>query len=193
MNSICENSDLFPITRMWSSVDTTCLERFQLTRSERNWKLQGTILRLHAGQPIEARYEVECNSHWQTLMAQVELDTKTEKRSMTLRNHDGLWTLNGKAVPVFDGCMDVDLGWTPSTNTLPIRRLHLARSDIRQPVDAVWIRFPDLGLERLHQLYEPTGDKTYRYIAAHGSLVAQITVDQFGIVDEYSGYWKRIA
>jgi hypothetical protein len=89
--------------------------------------------------------------------------------------------------------MDVDLGWTPSTNTLPIRRLHLARSDIRQPADAVWVRFPDLALERLQQLYEPTGDKTYRYTTAPGSLVAQITVDQFGIVDEYSGYWKRIA
>jgi uncharacterized protein len=177
---------------MWSAVDTIGLERFQLVRVNNNWNLKGTILRLHAGEAIEVKYLVECNSHWQTVHAQVELQVDEHSKALVIDNHNGIWTANGELMPQVNGCMDIDLGWTPSTNTLPIRRLALGRTATKYPIDAVWIHFPDLALEHLQQSYEALDGRTYRYVSDAGGFTADITVDQNGLVDEYKGYWKRV-
>jgi uncharacterized protein len=177
---------------MWASVDATGLERFQLAHTAEAWLLRGTILRVHAGHAMEVRYRITCNSCWQTINARVDLHVGSESRTLILENLEGSWTANGDEVNQFDGCRDVDLGWTPSTNTLAIRRLDLARRNGREAVDAAWIRFPDLTLERLDQVYEFLGDRTYRYMSRGGTFKAEIVVDESGVVDEYKGYWKRV-
>ena len=68
----------------------------------------------------------------------------------------GGWTLNGVPQPRLAGCADVDLGFTPATNLLPIRRLALkvgeraeapaanppmaTAASMRHPVLPRWIR-----------------------------------------------------
>jgi uncharacterized protein len=192
MNLVSKDYNVFPITRMWASLETSGLERFQLMQAGNNWRLQGTMLRVHASQAIEARYLIECNSSWETVKAEIEVHTQTETRTLLLENRNGSWAVNGEATSDFDGCKDVDLGWTPSTNTLPIRRLDLVASNKRGLTDAVWISFPELSLERLPQSYEPLGNRTYRFESGAGGFTAEITVDQHGIVHEYKGHWKRV-
>ena len=41
------------------------------------------------------------------------------------RDAKGSWTIDGQAARSLKGCSDIDLGCSPSTNTLPIRRLGL--------------------------------------------------------------------
>ena len=58
------------------------------------------------------------------------------------------WWSAGAELVAFRGCDDVDLGITPVTNTLPIRRLHLAIGETRA-VTAAWLQFPDSERSRL--------------------------------------------
>lgn len=179
-------------TCIWKVVDGIGLERFQLLQIREGWNLRGTLIRLHEGNPFEVRYSIVCDAQWQTLNAYIELWGDRRNSRIAIENQDGAWTANGEAVPQFNGCLDIDLGWTPSTNTLPIRRLNLAHRGDSGPIDAAWIRFPALALERLEQRYTLLADRRYRYTSGEGAFTAEIVVDQHGIVEEYKGYWKQV-
>ena len=56
---------------------------------------------------------------------------------------------------------------------------------------AAWLRFPDLTLEPLRQVYTRTGDHTYRYQSP--GFETDITIDPNGLVTDYGTLWKRIA
>jgi hypothetical protein len=102
---------------------------------------------------------------------------------------DGRWFLNGQPVDGVDGCIDIDLGITPATNTLPIRRLNLA---IGQSADVVatWVRFPSLAVEPLSQRYTRLSRDRYRYESDTG-FTTELEVDDDGIVTTYEGGWER--
>lgn len=50
--------------------------------------------------------------------------------------------LTGRALPDLDGCLDVDIGMTPATNTLPIKRLQLQEGESRD-IFAAYVPLPD--------------------------------------------------
>ena len=90
------------------------------------------------------------------------------------------------------GLIDVDLGFSPVTNTLPIRRLDPAIGEA-VAVTAAWVRFPELTIEPLPQRYIRLAERRYRYESAGGAFVAEIEVDDLGLVTAYEGGWRRIA
>ena len=63
------------------------------------------------------------------------------------RSAKGAWTVDGAATRELRGCTDVDLGCSPSTNTLPIRRLRLGIG-ASQTIQAAWIRFPEAAFTK---------------------------------------------
>ncbi|HSK19551.1 MAG TPA: putative glycolipid-binding domain-containing protein, partial [Longimicrobiales bacterium] len=90
-----------------------------------------------------------------------------------------------------DGLTDIDLAFTPATNTLPIRRLGLKTGEAAA-TDAVWVRFPELTIERLPQRYAHIEDHTYRYESRGGSFTADLIVDGQGVVITYGDIWERV-
>ena len=96
--------------------------------------------------------------------------------------------MNGEHVPPVEGCIDVDLNFSPSTNLLPIRRLNLGIGD-EATVRAAWLRFPTFTLEPLDQSYSRIAENRYQYKSA--SFTAEITVNEAGLVLEY-GVWKAV-
>jgi hypothetical protein len=93
---------------------------------------------------------------------------------------------------VLDGLIDIDLGFSPVTNTLPIRRLEPAIGEA-VAVTAAWVRFPELTIEPLPQRYIRLAERRYRYESAGGAFVAEIEVDDLGLVTTYEGGWRRLA
>ncbi len=91
-----------------------------------------------------------------------------------------------------DGLLDIDLSITPSTNTLPIRRLDLAVGG-RKSVEALWIRFPDLQIDQLSQTYQRSGPGAYRYESNGGAFAAELEVDSEGVVVTYGDLWERVS
>jgi hypothetical protein len=101
------------------------------------------------------------------------------------------WQLDGRACDALEGCADVDLAFTPSTNMLPIRRLTLTPGE-SAVVRAAWLTFPELALEPLDQVYRRTGEKTYRYETDGGAFAADLEVDADGFVRRYAQVWELV-
>jgi hypothetical protein len=165
-------------------------EACRLFSRNSQWNLQGTAVFSYEGQPCSLAYQVVCDPAWNTLFAEVEgWVGKSTVHVFIKTDPSHRWWLNGVEQPDVEGCSDIDLNFSPSTNTLPIRRLNLAVGDAAE-VKAAWLRFPSFKLEPLSQQYRRLDDVTYRYESASGQFVAELKVDQAGFVVEYPGIWR---
>jgi len=177
---------------LWRHLDGMGYERFALERVGDLWRLTGTIL-AHAGSgPAEARYEVTCDPDWRTLHTTVSIRDDDGERSLDLLADAGRWFANGVEIASLRACVDVDLEWSPSTNTLPIRRLDVAVGAATGELRMAWVRFPALTIEPLAQEYRRIAPDRYHYASGGGSFEADIVVDTHGLVTTYAGGWERV-
>jgi hypothetical protein len=162
------------------------LERCTITERPAGVDLSGIALLALDGKPAEVRWSVGVDHEWVTRRADVHLDVAGSLRVRTL-THDGngAWQVNGKARPDLDGCLDVDLGITPATNTLPIRRVGDTAA-----VDAAWVQFPSLDVSRLSQRYERLGERRWRY--SSGTFKAMLETTAEGVVVRYQKGWEAV-
>lgn len=150
--------------------------------------LEGTVLGARDGTPVLARYRVVAGSDGLTTTVQVRSQQGLSRRETTLvRAPEGRWTVDGVTAPHLDGCTDVDLGCSPATNTLPLRRLRLGVGASRT-IRAAWVRFPELTVSAVDQTYTRLAEHTYRY--ASGSYAADLIVDDLWLVTTYDE-WRR--
>jgi len=166
------------------------MERFIVAASNGGFEFSGLILQAHQEVPYMVRYRVQVDAGWRTRNVEVELDNGGQRRLSLAVDGEGNWSRDGQRLEPVAGCIDVDLEWSPSTNTLPIRRLGLATGEAKTVV-AAWVRFPSLEVERLEQTYERLADDRYRYRS--GRFTADLAVDQDGVVLEYGVNWKAVA
>lgn len=177
---------------LWRRIKGSGLERFELLREEDRWILSGTILAMDDQGPAEARYEVVCDAGWRTERTQVSIRDATGELSLQLTPRDGRWYRNGHEETAVRGCVDVDLGWSPSTNILPIRRLALPMGSSSGPLIMAWVRFPELTIEPLPQEHQHVSGQTYRYTSRAGAFAADLEVDDTGVVVNHQGVWQRV-
>jgi uncharacterized protein len=154
-------------------------------RSEEGFELSGGGTAAQDDGTIEVRFTVRADPSWATREALVWVG----RRSTELRA-DGLggWAVEGADRADLQGCTDVDLEFTPATNTLPIRRLGLELGQSAE-IEAAWVRFPSLEVERSTQRYERVGELKYRY--SSGAFSVDLDVDHHGLVVHYPPYWVR--
>jgi uncharacterized protein len=177
---------------LWRWLDGHGCERFELKHLDGLWRLSGTVVGLAETGPAEARYEVTCDAGWRTVCATVALRDDGGDRTLDVRAESGRWTVDGRVLPSLDGCEDVDLEWSPSTNTLPIRRLDLPVGGATGELRMAWVRFPSLALEPLPQEYRRTAAGRYHFSSGGGSFATDIDVDADGLVLRYEGGWERV-
>jgi hypothetical protein len=150
--------------------------------------LVGTVLGADGGLPVRIEYRVLADGTGATTAVHVRDYRGFGQRQITLtRDVKGNWTVDGVAAPTLKGCVDVDLGCSPSTNTLPIRRLRLGIGG-SQTIQAAWMRFPELTVEKTAQTYSRPDESTYRYVS--GTFEADLVADEDGVVANY-GPWER--
>jgi uncharacterized protein len=85
--------------------------------------------------------------------------------------------------------LDVDLGYSPLTNTLPVRRLALSPGT-SQSVDVAWVLLPGLEVVPSTQTYTALGPDRIRFTS--GSFTAEIALDADGYVVHYPGLAERV-
>lgn len=176
---------------MWRRVDLPGggHELAELRSAQDEHRLMGTVLFAFEGTPCRFDYTVVCDDAWRTREVTVHGASGPVAKSLTLTSDGaGRWNVDGRHAHRLDGCLDIDLSFTPSTNTLPIRRLRLEVGQ-SAPVVAAWVKFPSLTVEPLDQVYRRTGDRSYAYESRGGSFHAALTVDALGFVTEYPGLW----
>lgn len=145
---------------------------------------------VHESRPCFLEYIVECDEEWRTQKAQVHGWIERQPISIEISTESAeRWTVNGKGQPSVDGCVDLDLNFSPSTNLLPIRRLHLAIGQ-EASVRAAWLRFPDFVLTPLQQRYRRIGSTSYGYESGGGSFTADLEVNDAGLVMSYPPFFQ---
>jgi len=177
---------------LWRWLQGTGLERCVLSKDGAGWRIRGSIITLVADEPAQLDYRIYCKKSWKTSRAEIKLVSGSVTKTITIEVERGRWICNKKEVKSVRGCLDLDIGWTPSTNTLPIRRLDLAVGESSGPLTAAWLRLPELELEPLPQEYKRLSERTYLYTSRDGSFKAHLDVDRDGLVVEYEGFWQRV-
>jgi hypothetical protein len=175
---------------IWQRLDTVGVEYAEIALDP--LRLEGEVVLVEEGKACAISYRVECDEEGRTAKAQVNLRCDGSRSALTLvRRADGSWMRKARRVPGIDGLDDIDLSVTPSTNTPPLRRLHL---DVGQSaeVTAAWIQVPSLEIAPLLQKYHRVTAATYVYEAAALGFRAELVVDETGIVRSYGGLWKAL-
>ena len=175
---------------LWQGLITPSMERFIVGASRGGFEFSGLILQAHEKSPLVVRYAIEVDAAWRTQKVEVELEDGGQRRLSLRVDAEGNWSHNGERLEQVAGCIDVDLEWSPSTNTLPIRRLRLAPGETKT-VAAAWVRFPSLEVQRIEQSYERLAERRYRYRS--GRFTADLAVDDDGMVLQYGVNWKTVA
>jgi uncharacterized protein len=175
---------------VWEGGDLPLMESAALWRTDTGHALRGAVVGALDGIGFSARYRVECTKDWLTRTAWVEMTRPPAVLQAKITvDADSRWLVNGIERPDLEGLTDIDIQITPSTNTLPIRRLSLPVGEQRD-VTAVWVRFPELHVQRLAQRYHRVAETKYEYRS--GDFRAELEVDEHGLVERYGSYWRRL-
>jgi hypothetical protein len=175
---------------LWRRLDVPGHEIAEVRRVENGWRLTGTSVFAHHERPCRLDYIVTCNDAWWTTAASVtgvigdsEIDLRVAVDAKRR------WRANGAECPAVEGCIDIDLEFTPSTNLLPIRRLGLAVGE-DATVRTAWLSFPSLTFELVPQVYRRERERTYRFESSGGAFVRLLEVNTAGFVTSYPGLWQ---
>lgn len=176
---------------LWRRLDTPGHETARIHARGSSRLLTGTAVFAHAAEACRLHYQVSCDSAWRTRSARVEgwLGEQEVDVDIIVDAAES-WELNGERCASVHGCTDLDLNFSPSTNLLPICRLRLQVGQTAE-VRAAWLRFPSFVLEPLEQVYQRTAAKRYRYQSRGGAFVADLRVNDAGLVTHYPDLWQE--
>jgi hypothetical protein len=179
-------------TLLWERLDELGWETVSLTQVPTGWEIDGRYVGRHEGHAVAADYKLMLDAHWVTVRLDAAWGIGPARRAMTLDRLGTRWHVDGTPRPDLDGCIDVDIRWTPLTNSLPIRRLGLPENATRD-VDIAWIAEGDLTIHRAPQRYTRTGANTWRFESLDTGFLADLQVDDDGFVIDYPGFFRRLA
>lgn len=159
-------------------------------RSADGFMISGTAVYKAENEPAQLDYCVICDSNWNSLSAEVVGRIGAAEKSLALkRSAAGHWTLQGEKLSGMGGLLDIDLGFTPATNTNAIRRLGL---EIGASVEttALWLDTEDWRLKPLKQAYRRRSETVYTYSSPSHDYHADLIVDDFGLIRLYPQLWQ---
>lgn len=175
---------------VWRRLDVAGHEYARIYSENSARFLEGTTIFVDEKKSCKLDYRIECDANWETLHAKVSGFTGDKKIDFEIAaDSNKIWTMNGEEISVVRNCTDVDLNFSPVTNTLPIRRLNLQIGE-KAKVRAAWLRFPSFKLELLEQIYERTGENKYAYESADGTFRVEIETNDFGLATRYGDFWE---
>lgn len=176
---------------MWQPYEGPGAERAVVESTPDGHRIAGTSLLVAAASTHEIRYTILVDPGWRTRTVGAHVQGPGADRRLALHaDGSGTWSVGDAPLVDLFGAIDVDLAWTPATNTLPIRRLDLAVGDSAEIIVAR-IAFPDHDVARRRQRYTRLTESTYR-LETEGDAV-DLVVDQVGVVTEYPGGWRAVA
>ncbi|MCR9255499.1 MAG: putative glycolipid-binding domain-containing protein [Alphaproteobacteria bacterium] len=176
---------------LWRRLDAPGHEACFVRWTGANWLIEGAAVGRDRGAASMLNYALVCDHNWMARKAAVSGWTPEGEIDLAIdRDTSGTWRVNGIAVPEVDGALDLDLGFTPATNTLAIRRLGL---DVGESADiaAAWLDVSDWMMKPLAQGYDRLDEDHYRYRSPGNDYEARLETDPFGMVTAYPGLWVQ--
>jgi hypothetical protein len=199
-----------PRLLIWEGLDAWRAEVARVALGDGELSATGTQLGMEP-LPYRLDYALEALDGFVTGSMRVEVTGESWARRLAL-SHDGHggWRCEteedgtpdlpppGGDVSTLGDARDVDLGLSPLTNFMPLRRARLHEGPGANELLAAWISVPDLGLHPSRQRYEhvrvgPHG-AVVRYMdaGAHAGFTSELEVDGDGLVCLYPGLARRV-
>ena len=176
---------------LWRALDGTGFDRCSLETVGNGHRLSGTALLSIEDEAYEIRYSVITNAAHAPTTVGAHVQSSGNDRRMALQaDGEGSWSVGDEPLLDLYGAIDVDLAWTPATNTLAIMRLGLAVGDSAE-ITAAFVDFPGHEIGRRNQRYTRLDDSTYRYESA--DFAAELTVGTSLLVTRYGEIWEAVA
>ena len=162
--------------------------------------------------PYRADYELDAANGFVTRSLLVEVTGEGWARRIHLERDDGgTWSCDtdasgdverpppGGDAAMLEGALDCDLGLSPLTNFMPVRRHGLHAGAEGRDFLMAWVSVPDLALFASRQRYEhvrsDANGAVVRYVdlGAHEGFTAELELDRDGLVVHYPGLARRVA
>ena len=183
-------------TARWTDWEGRGLEHCVLERNGTGLTLEGVVAGTRDGR-YGACYLVRTDAALRTREVVVRYVSGPELH--VLADGEGAWTdvLRDRSLESLEGCLDVDIGVTPATNTLPIGRLGLGAGRSAD-VLAAYVPLPSQvdgellprPAEQRYTCLEP--GRRYRYEGLFRGFVAELEIDEAGLVIDYPETFRRI-
>jgi hypothetical protein len=174
---------------LWRRLDLPGHDACRLVESADGWELEGVAVFTEELRPACLAYRLTSDHSWLTKNARVS--GWVGKREIALevqQSSRGVWSLNGQSLPGLHECVNLDLGFTPATNLLQLRRLDLGVGE-RADAPVAWLDVLESQLDVLFQVYERRTLSSYWYEAPRFEYSGLLEVSTIGFVRSYPGLW----
>jgi hypothetical protein len=171
-------------TARWQTWDTTHEEVVTLRWENEGWTATGEVGR------EKVHYVVRLSPLWQ--VRQMLLFRDMEEPDLWLATDgSGRWgEMNGVHRTELDGCRDLDLGCTPFTLMLPVRRLPVDVGDEFE-VPVIDVDVNTLAVARSTRSFTRVSERGWMYREGSTATARGITVDEYGLVLDDPGRFRR--
>lgn len=176
---------------VWRRLDVPGVEWCEVAATDDGIRIEGLAAVEWEGVAHRVEYELTLDDAVRTRTVRVH-DRARESDTELALEADGLgtWRRGDEVVLAAPDAIDVDLGFSPLTNSLPIWRFDLDVGESRE-IDVAWVRFPSLDVVAGRQRYTRVAERTWRY--ASGSFSAELEVGDDGLVERYGSIWEAVA
>jgi uncharacterized protein len=176
---------------LWRRLDSEGHDACRLRRDGEGWRLDGVAAFAEDGRACALAYAVECDAAWRTRSARVSGSLGSDAIDLRIQHTGDGWLVNGSAPALAPDLTDIDLGFTPATNLIALRRLDLAVGE-ESPAPAAYLVFPELRFEPIEQMYKRLDQRRYRYVSPAYAYDEVITVSSDGFVTTYPRLWQAV-
>jgi uncharacterized protein len=185
-----------PVSAAWRHLDAS--DGFEVVfpiPEEEAPRFDGYVSAVEEGQAWAVSYSIALDANWRCRSALIVSRSAMGTRSLELtRDGPGGWLANGAPAVHVEGVDDIDLEASSFTNAFPVRRLGLEPGQSAQ-APAVYVRAPELRVERLEQTYrrlEDDGSRSrYDYVSPAFGFEAVLVYDEYGFILDYPGIAVR--
>jgi hypothetical protein len=177
---------------LWKRVDGSGHDACRFVQAADGWMIEGAAIFLQSGAPVRLFYRLFCDPMWSSVRATVSgwIGDRSIDISIQRKRADR-WSVDGRVDTAVAGSQDIDLGFTPASNTIPLRRLGLAPGEDVETV-ALWLDPESWTVKPLPQTYRRVRSDAYDYTSPLHEYRATLEVDEFGAITEYPGLWTRV-
>lgn len=177
---------------MWQRIDKKGMDACFIDPTDDGFMISGTAIYLDENGPAKLDYCVACDDEWRSQSARVDGRIGVNRKSFELfRTIDGVWTADNEPIAAGDHLLDIDLGFTPATNTNAINRLNLDVGSSSETT-ALWLDADDWIFKPLKQVYERRSEFVFSYSSPPHNYNAELAIDDFGFILDYPQLWTAM-
>ena len=178
---------------LWKGTAYHSLEKCVLETTKDGTEVSSVIIGFYNEVIYQVEYFIKANKNWETVFLEVKSNLNGLIQSFSFRreDNDNVFAADKNVLP-FGGCSNIDISLTPFTNTLSINRL-LLHQDEKQIIDVLYIDILNQQIKPVQQNYTRLSKFKYKYENVPNNFEAVITVDEYGLVVNYTELFERIA